>query len=114
MNEENTAKSRTYRKASVNAYLDAKAHLRASDREMMEALGYQEGSWRYWIETGHMPFVAAIACEALVRRRKAETSGEIDHVLITLEQGKPKSFTALVSVKTMKIDEKEYYLVPKR
>lgn len=113
---EKTKKQREYRKASVNVYLDAKAFLRASDREMMEALGYSENSWMSWVQSGEMPFVASIACEGLMRRRRLEENGELEtsHVLITLENGRPKSFVALPSVKTIALDGKDYYLVPKK
>lgn len=60
--------TRTYSKANFYVFTDAVERLGISAPDLCEEIGYSRSSHKHWEKTGEMPFVASLACEALLRR----------------------------------------------
>ena len=75
--EQKAEPTRTYSKADFSLFADAVERLGISAPDLCAAIGYSRSSHKHWEKTGEMPFVASLACEALVRRAGNDKAARI-------------------------------------
>lgn len=61
-----TQKTKTFRKTEFRVFMEAMAYLNLTPKELCLQLGYAENAHTAWKAENEMPYVAGLACKALL------------------------------------------------
>jgi hypothetical protein len=101
--------SKTYKRSDTIIFLETAEKLGLSQGQLSQELGYSDHAASEWVKAGEMPAVAALACEALLRRRGQQDSFVI---VTTVEGGRVTESRCVQSPGRMELSGQTYMLVP--
>lgn len=106
--------TRVFKQVSFEVFKNAAAKLAMQWADLAEALGYSRSAHIKWEEDKRLPAVAALACEALIRRQGNSAKGDVRYQLLkTYFNGTSISCEIVASsaeADTMTIGNNEYML----
>lgn len=74
--------TRVFKQVSFEIFKNAAAKLGLQWADLAEALGYSRTAHLKWEEDKRLPAVAALACEALIRRHGNSAKGDVRYQLL--------------------------------
>lgn len=102
-------KAKVFQRLDAVIFMNTAQKLGLSHAELSRQLGYSENGYDGWIKSGEMPMVAALACEALVRRKGQQDSYTI---VTTVEGGRVVESRCVQTPGRMELSGQTYLLVP--
>lgn len=78
--------------------------------DLTEMMGYARFSHSNWIKEGKMPYVAALACEAL--RKRLGNDGDDTYMLLHFKGERVVSSRVITKPNTAEFNNQKYFLIP--
>lgn len=111
---EKNGQKRHTKRADAIIFMETAEKLKTTPSELSASLGYSANSHNDWIKKGKMPYVAVLACEALIRRHGARLSGleEATYVVTRIEEQRIVESRMVKKPNTIDINGQRYALIP--
>lgn len=100
--------AKEFRKSDSKKLIETARLLDMSPSQLAAKLGYSNGSGSHWAQSGSMPYVAALACDALLAERTAPDR----FILVSMRQGKPIESRVFNGLDSIQLNGKTYLLLP--